>query len=289
MRRIATWLLVGAVAALGFAAAVDALRGDVETVTELQPQPPPTTTTVPGLTGQSGPAAARLRDARVTGVLTYADADCRLSALSLPDLEPVRAPSFEMCRPLTDSGGLGAVDGNVVWAGSGAGAMQVVVSRETLGREIRRRLGGPAAARRGPFRAVQAVALGAERLVVLADSTADPAERVLVLVEDGRVIFVQPRWVVRDARFVRPSPLGTYFALFGPDGVRLFDRNADPLALPAAARGPQAVTWSPDERWTALATEDAVYVFPSEAPYDPMVRVPLGVRDLDWGGAERRS
>ena len=288
MRRIATWLLVGAVVALGFAAAVDALRGDVETVREAEPQPPPTTTTVPGLTGQSGPAAARLRDARVTGVLTYADADCRLSALSLPDLEPVRAPSFEMCRPLTDSGGLGAVDGNVVWAGSGAGAMQVVVSRETLGREISRRLGGPAAARRA-FRAVQAVALGAERLVVLADSTADPAERVLVLFEDGRVILVQPRWVVREARFVRPSPLGAYFALFGADGVRLFDRNADPLALPAAARGPKAVAWSPDERWTALATEDAVYVFPSEAPYDPMVRVPLGVRDLDWGGAERRS
>ena len=159
-----------------------------------------------------------------------------------------------------------------------------------LGREISRWLAGPAAARRGPFRAVQAVGLGAgARLVVLADSTADPTERVLVLLENGRVILVQPRWVVREARFMRPSPLGTYFALFGPDGVRLFDRNAGPLALPAAARDPQAVAWSPDERWTALATEDAVYVFPSEAPYDPMVRVPLAVRDLDWGGAERGS
>jgi hypothetical protein len=103
------------------------------------------------------------------------------------------------------------------------------------------------------------------------------------------VINVQPPWVVLQARFMRPSPLGTYFALLGPDGVRLFDRNASPLALPAAARDPQAVTWSPDERWAALATEDAVYVFPSEAPYDPIVRVPLGVRDLDWGGLERRS
>ena len=103
------------------------------------------------------------------------------------------------------------------------------------------------------------------------------------------MINVQPPWVVREARFVRPSPLGTYFALFGPDGVRLFDRNASPLALPAAARDPKAVAWSPDERWAALATEDAVYVFPAEAPYDPMVRVPLGVRDLDWGGLERRS
>lgn len=287
MRRIATWLLVGAVAALGVAAAVDALRGDVEPVREARP--PEATTTTPGLTGQAGPAAARLRDARITGVLTYADDDCQLRAVSLPDLEPARAPSFEMCRPLTDSSGHGTVDGDVVWAGLGYGAVQVVVSRETLGREISRWLAGPAAERRGPFRAVQAVGLGPDRLVVLADSTIDPTERVLVLLEHGRVTLVQPRWVVREARFIRPSPLGTYFALFGPDGVRLFDRNAGPLALPAAARDPQAVAWSPDDRWTALATEDAVYVFPSEAPYDPMVRVPLAVHDLDWGGAERGS
>ena len=287
MRRIATWLLVGAVAALGVAAAVDALRDEEVVVRESRPQT--TTAAIPGLTGQAGPAAARLREARVAGVLTYADDDCRLSAVSLPDLEPARAPSFEMCSPLTDSSGLGTVDGDVVWAGLGYGAVQVVVGKRLLGREISRWLSGPGAARRGPFRAVQAVALGGERVLVLVESTADPAERVLVLVENGRVISVQPPWVVREARFMRPSPLGTYFALFGPDGVRLFDRNAGALALPAAARDPQAVAWSPDERWTALATEGAVYVFPSEAPYDPMVRVPLAVRDLDWGGAARGS
>ncbi len=287
MRRIATLLLVAAVFALGVVAAFDALRG--EEVVAREPPPQTTTAAVRGLTGQAGPSAARLREARVAGVLTYADDDCRLSAVSLPDLEPVRAPSFEMCRPLTDSSGLGTVDGDVVWAGLGYGAVQVVVAKEMLGRAISRWLSGPAAARRGPFRAVQAVALGPARVIVLAESSADPAERVLVVVENGRVILVQPRWVVREARFIRPSPLGTYFALFGPDGVRLFDRNASPLALPAAARDPKAVAWSPDERWAALATEDAVYVFPAEAPYDPMVRVPLGVRDLDWGGLERRS
>jgi hypothetical protein len=240
------------------------------------------------LTGQAGPAAARLREAGVAGVLTYADDDCRLSAVSLPDFEPARAPSFEMCRPLTDSGGLGTVEGDVVWAGLGYGSVQVVVSKQMLGREISRWLSGLALAR-DPFRAVQAGALGPDRVIVLAESTADPAERVLVLVENGRVINVQPPWVVLEARFMRPSPLGTYFALLGPDGVRLFDRDARPLALPAAARNPQTVAWSPDDRWAALATEDAVYVFPAEAPYDPMVRVPLRVRDLDWGGLERRS
>jgi hypothetical protein len=287
MRRIATWLLVAAVVALGVVAAFDALRGEEVVVSE----PPPTTTTVAirALTGQAGPAAARLREAEVAGVLTYADDDCRLSAVSLPDLEPVRAPSFEMCRPLSDSSGLGTVDGDVVWAGLGYGAVQVLVSRKVLGREIARRIGSAPGVPTGPFRAVQAVALGPARVLVLAESTADPAVRVLVLVEYGRVILVQPPWVVREVNFVRPSPLGTYFAVFGPDGVRIFDRDASPLALPAAARDPKAVAWSPDERWAALATEDAVYVFPAEAPYDPMVRVPLGVRDLDWGDVERGS
>jgi hypothetical protein len=288
MRRIATWLLVGAVAALGVVAAVDALRGEEAVVRE---SGPPTTTTAAtrGLTGPAGPAAARLRDAGVSGVLTYADDDCRLNAVSLPELDPARAPSFEMCRPLTDSGGLGTNDGDVVWAGLGYGVTQVVVSRETLGQEIARWLSSPEAVESGGYRAVQAVALGADRAVVLAESIDRPDERVLALLEDGRVIYVQPRWVVREARFLRPSPQGAYFALFDPDGVRLFDHDASPLALPAAAREPQTVAWSPDERWAALATEDAVYVFPAEAPYDPMVRVPLRVRDLDWGGAERGS
>jgi hypothetical protein len=286
MRRIATWLLVAAVVALGVVAAVDALRG--EEVVAREPQPP-ATTTIPGLTGQAGPAAARLQHAGVTGVLTYADDDCRLRAVSLPALESVRAPSYEMCRPLTDSGGLGTVDGDVVWAGLGYGTVQIVVSRETLGRELSRWLSAPSTGGGRPFRAVQAVDLGDGRTVVLAESAGEPDERVLALVERGRVIHVQPQWVVRAARFLRPSPLGTYFALFGPEGVRLFDRDASPLALPVAAREPQTVAWSPDERWAALATRDAVYVFPAEAPYDPMVRVPLAVRDLDWGADEAGS
>jgi hypothetical protein len=286
MRKIATWLLVAAVVALGVVAAFDALRS--KEVVAREPPPPTTTAAIQGLTGQAGPAAARLREARVAGVLTYADDDCRLSAVSLPDLEPARAPSFEMCRPLSDSSGLGTVDGDVVWAGLGYGATQVVLSGKLLRREIARWLSGPGVPD-GPFRAVQAVALGTDRVLVLAEAAADPAVRVLALVEDGRVIFVQPPWVVGEVNFMRPSPLGAYFALFGPDGVRLFDRNATPLALPAAAREPKAVAWSPDEQWAALATDDAVYVFPAEAPYDPMVRVPLGVRDLDWGGLERRS
>ena len=52
MRRIATWLLVGAVAALGVAAAVDALWGGEAVVRE---SGPPITDATPGLTGPAGP------------------------------------------------------------------------------------------------------------------------------------------------------------------------------------------------------------------------------------------
>ena len=169
MRRIATWLLVGAVAALGIAAAVDAMRG-TEQVSRQRAGP-----LISGLADQPERAVRQLREAGVRGVLTYSDEECKLHAVSLPDLRPVRAPSFEMCRPAMASGGLGTVDGDVVWAGLGYGTFQVVLSKEELGRELTRLLSSPGG-HPDPlgFRAVQAVALDDERTVVLSDSTYVP-------------------------------------------------------------------------------------------------------------------
>ena len=118
--------------------------------------------------------------------------------------------------------------------------------------------------------------------MVLADSTYRPRERVLVLLEGERVLVVQPRWVTGDARFLRPSPAGSSFAAFGRSGVKWFDADADPRAFPVVARGPRAVTWSPDDRWTALATDTSVYVFPTERPEELVVQIPLAVHDLAW-------
>jgi hypothetical protein len=277
MRRWLTWFVVAGLVALGLAAAVDALQGE-ERVREPEARAP----AVPGLADEPEQAIRQLREAGVSGVLTYADEECRLHAVSLPELEPVRAPSFEMCRPATSTGGLGAVDGDVVWAGLGFGTVQVVVSEEELGPRIARWLSADPPDEAFGFRAVQAVALDEERAAVLADSTYEPRERVLVLLEGDRVVYVQPRWVIRDARYLRPSPNGAYFAAFTPEGLLWFDRNADPLAFPAAVRSPRAVTWSPDDSWTALATAESVYVFRSDRPEERIVRIPLAVRDLDW-------
>ncbi|MGH3041685.1 MAG: hypothetical protein ACRDNG_08110 [Gaiellaceae bacterium] len=280
-RRWVTWLVVAGLAALGLVAAVDAIRGE-ERVRESDARAP----AVPGLADQPELAIRQLREAGVTGVLTYADDECRLHAVSLPNLELVRAPSFEMCRPATSTGGLGVVAGEVVWAGLGYGAVQTVLSQEELSRALRTGLGIPADADAG-FRAVQAASLGGGRYVVLADSTYEPRERVLAGLDGSRVRFVHPRWWVGGARAIRPSPRGRYYALLGsePLGAKIYTRAGRAVGIAEGIPAPRAVAWSPDDRWTAVATRGSIYVFASARPQELVIRVPLTVRDLDWTGA----
>jgi hypothetical protein len=268
-----------ALAALALVAAVDALWSPDES----SPQAARQTTTAPLLARQPELAVSQLREAGVSGLLTYSDEDCRLHAVSLPELRPARAPSFEMCRPLTSTGGLGAIDGEVVWSGLGYGTVQVVLSEDQLSRAIRAGLGMEDAQDAG-FRAVQAVSLDEERYVVLADSTYEPRERVLAAFDGRQAAFVHPRWWVGEARSVRPSPQGGYYALLGEDwvGSPIFSRDGRRLDLPRQMRDPHSIAWSPDERWTALATDESVYVYPTEEPERLVVRIPLPVRDLDW-------
>lgn len=279
MRKIGTGVVVAALAALGLVAAVDALLG-----ADASSLPARQTTTAPLLARQPELAVAQLREAGVSGQLTFSDEECRLHAVSLPELRPVRAPSFEMCRPVTSTGGLGAVDGDVVWSGLGYGAVQVVLSDEQLSRAIRVGLEIPAEDVGAGFRALQAVSLGDERYVVLADSTYEPRERVLAEFDGTRATLVHPRRWVGEASAVRPSPQGGYYALLGEGwvGSPIFASDGRRLTLPQEMPDPHAIAWSPDERWTALATDESVYVYPTEDPERLVVRIPLPVRDLDW-------
>lgn len=282
MGRWGTWLVVAALAGLGLAATLDAFVGEEEP-SRRSAQP---ASTAPLLARLPELAVSQLREAGVSGLLTFSDEDCRLHAVSLPELEPMRAPSFEMCRPLTSTGGLSAADGEVVWSGLGYGTVQVVLSEERLSRAIRAGLDMEEATRAG-FRAVQAVSLDDERYVVLADSTYRPRERVVAAFDGKHVSFVHPRWLVGDARAVRPSPQGGYYALLGEEwlagiGSPIFTRDGRQVGGPEGIPRPHAIAWSPDERWTALATDESVYVYPTEEPERLVVRIPLPVRDLDW-------
>jgi hypothetical protein len=237
---------------------------------------------VAGLLRPAEKAVRQLRAAGVSGVITYSDEACRLHAVSLPELEPVRAPSFEMCRSATSAGGLVAFEGDVVWSGLGYGTVQTVLTSHELSRAVRNRLGiRPDGA---GFRAAQAASLGKGRYVVLADSTDGPQERVLAAFEGTRTQFVHPRWRVGGARAIRPRSSGRYYALIGselPGAGVVFTRDGRAVATADGVGTPRGVAWSPDERWTAFATGENVYVFPTEAQ-EPLIRIPLLVRDLGW-------
>jgi hypothetical protein len=277
VRRILTWVVVAAVAVIGAAATADALRGDEKAGS--QGADPARTTWIQAREAER--VLAQLREAGLHGVLTYSDDSCRLHALTLPDLQPANAPRFEMCEPFSGTGGIAAFDGDVVWSGLGYRTVQVVVSQEALSRGLRAALG--VYAESDGYRAVQAESLGDGRFVVLADSTSTRRERVLAVLQDHRMVAVQPGFVVGSAREIRPSPHGGYVALLGPDGVGVLDDRADPLDLPDGVQAPHTIAWSPDERWTAVATRASVYVFRTEETDGTLIRIPITVRDLAWG------
>ena len=111
MRRWPTWLLVGALVALGSVAVADALRGSGEMT---RPRPPRATASpLP----RSEPASSALG-----GVLYYSDADdgCRLRAVILPDVEQMRPSSLRSCRFSLAPNGANALPGEVVWQPQGA-------------------------------------------------------------------------------------------------------------------------------------------------------------------------
>jgi hypothetical protein len=274
MRRLATGVLVLGLLALALAAAVDALRGEPSH----EPGPTPV-----GVASHRGEAAAALRAAGATGTLTYSDEDCRLHAVRLPDLTPAEAPRYVRCEPHIPSGGLTVLDGEVVWSGLGYHTVQVVLSRADFAAAVHR---DPQARQlayggRGPFRARQLVALDRDRFAVVLENPRADWEPLVALFRGRRLAKLWVR-AIGPSGILRPSPRGSYLAVVQLQSVDVYRTGGAQVRLPTVTN-PHAVAWSPDDRWTALATRYSVYVFPSERPGET-IRIPLaGVRDLDWG------
>ena len=71
----------------------------------------------------------------------------------------------------------------------------------------------------------------------------------------------------------QPSVRGSMF---------VFDsRRPGNLGLPSGAERSTAVAWSPDDRFTALAAQGSVYVYPGDRP-GRAVTLPLMAIELDW-------
>src|SRR5918996_1297069 len=223
MRRLPSGLLVAAVAVLAVAAAVDALRDGSEPARRAPAED--------ALAPERAEASDALRTAGATGTLVYSDAGCRLHALRLPSLRPAPASRIQRCEPHIPTDGIGTFEGDVVWAGFGAGVVQVVLSTEELSRAVRRATG-----LEGPYRAVQAVPLARDRIAALLTDS-EGVDRIFAVLEDDRVLAAFARWQLEDAGVLRPSPRGTYVALIERENgaVRVFSREADETIGAAAA------------------------------------------------------
>jgi hypothetical protein len=286
-----TWLVLAAVAALGVAAAVDALRGeDSSAPSEARRSAPPTTTTQPVAVEQA------LAEQSVGGVLYYTDENCELRAVELPSLHPAPTPVWDECRfsLSADARTVGGADaamtsppvslreGAVVETKTG----RVLVPARALRRALHEDPNIPPGSTRFlRLRSVKEAAwLGESRLVaVLATEQASGPPQDFIGVFEGRRVVRIVRglgWLFSD---LRPSPRGSFFAVTATNGAGfvLFDRDGGPAPAPPVT-GYRAIAWSPDERWAVLATRASVYVFRAGTTNMRLRRLDFTARDLAW-------
>jgi len=335
MRRWPTWLLVGALVALGSVAVADALRGDRTKVV-----PRPRTPATVALITRNAPAASGL-----SGVLYYSNTedDCRLDGLSLPDLGNAPPPKLRSCRfslsrdgqaafpddaEWSPQGGMYArEDDNMIELGSSAshqalhfpgsapafkpdGTFTYVRENEVVewttscprgsrlftlpgdnatarcrrvvlstGELRRARIGGEGS---GPLIPKDLAWLSGTRLVtVVGDAGISGHREHLSVIDGGRVVGATISEFGEGMR-VEASPHGNFLtAWYGDSLVTIRDRNGDLVTFPTIPRV-RALTWSPDERWTAVATEHSVFVFRTNTEEARVRRLPIKAYELAW-------
>lgn len=297
-----TWLIVGALGALAAVAAADALRGDGE-VRARQPAQSP----APAVSGTLfyTDEDCRLRAVRLPAfrpVTAPVWSECRF-VLS-PDGERVSAegslwdPDGRRLvvvtegglqvfsgggpegRPIEGSAPAFRPDGRLTYVQFGAVVKErsgrIVLSgdelREAFGREARARL------ERLVVRAVSW--LDRTRLVVVLDGELDFGREEVVAVYEGHTLVSATPSEGRRYGRLWTSPRGSFFALEA-ESFLLFDRDGRRRPVPIFV-GFRSVAWSPDERWTAVATENGVHLFPTAARSPRVHLLPIVARDLAW-------
>ena len=105
--------------------------------------------------------------------------------------------------------------------------------------------------------------------------------RALLVQRDGRAISLF-KSVGASLSGLVASLHGRYFGARVGGSMFVFDsRRPGNLALPSGAERSTAVAWSPDERFTALASKSSVFVYPGDRP-GRAVSLPLAAIELDW-------
>ncbi len=78
------------------------------------------------------------------------------------------------------------------------------------------------------------------------------------------------------------SPFGSYVAARVDDPRGLVLMDATGRQLPLELRGATAITWSPDERWNAVAAADGVYISAAGERATRLIRIPIEASDVFW-------
>jgi hypothetical protein len=329
MARAVTLLVVAAVVGLAAAAGVDALRGaagEASRRTTTADGGSRATTTQPVETDaeswveQTTRAAAReLRASGAGGVLTYADENCRLRGLTVPDLlpHPTQGRSCEIARaamlrlgpPVGDpqrilvarcaSGWteLGELGGPTLGRGRGCepawrpdGVLTAVRRGEVVSLfppdallssgDLTRALRRAGWA--GQRFSVREIAwLSGSRLAAIVRAE-DPEVGDLLVVFDGRRLVREPPFAYDGLHDLQASPRGRFVsAEIETGGLAVVDRLGRPVVETEFLSG-HALTWSPDEHWAAVAAEDGIDFFQPGQPSRWPVWLPIVTRDLVW-------
>jgi len=301
MRRWTTWLVVGALAALASVAVADALRGPPETKHASAP------TLSVALIPRNEPAASAM-----SGLIYYSDAiqSCLLRGVRIPDLKVAPSPNMRACRFSISPNGRLAFPGDARWSPlSDVYARQegrlIELGSTSSERVIHFRGDAPAFKPDGRFTYVSGAKLvecepGAITSVCEKTVARFPGRRVLSLVwlSDTRLAAITKRLQYaleireeplrvtvpggrRPMRDLRVSPRGSFVSLRANSRLLVIDAAGRRVALPPFI-DPRALTWSPDERWSAVATTHSIFLFRTEAPEARIRRLPISARDLAW-------
>lgn len=240
---------MGAVAALGVAAVVDALpgRGGGE----------PPATTVASPPRLKAPSVSGRLDA--AGTLYYTDDLCRLRALSLPGFDPVEAPDWDECAFSLSPDGRSILGDSVLWEprgskrAAGIGGLVYVVS-DPAGWEYRFTGDAPAYTPDGRLTFVR------DREVLELTGYCRPrrkapwCERVLLTSRDlfGGCRHPRESAAVKEIAWLTPTRLVAVLALGDKEFIRVYEGRETVQTVPGVGGRFAEISVSPQRRYAAV-------------------------------------
>jgi len=118
-------------------------------------------------------------------------------------------------------------------------------------------------------------------LIVALERPGEPDRDVVTIFEEHRLAGVGSG-SSRSLSDLRASPQGNFVAVRSPPSFELFLPDGRRAGVPPLL-GLRAIAFSPDERWTAAATDTGVYVF-RPGSQEWTARMDLDANDLAWLG-----